>query len=322
MNAAKFSDLWAQLTRPTTGEFTMGFVGDTPIRLAVDGDGFHHVLIPADDFAGTTYQGGDALRARIRDVGIQKFRYDRYLDVYCVNSTLTHSFDRLAAELIEIAASSSKPVDDALKCLAEWKHLFTGRKRRSLTPQERIGIFAELGVLKDFVDAGQIIETSCWTGPSKAPHDFEFETMSLEVKAYGRGSEQVTFHGPLQLDSLEGKPLFLCLRQVEEDENGLSLLELADEIEDNVDDPQVFRTTLNKIGVIEDDESLQHFKYSVIRESLFEVTDETPRIVASSFIDGEVPPGIDRLRYSIEPEDLITGVAYSNVGSWLSEVGK
>ena len=60
----------------------------------------------------------------------------------------------------------------------------------------------------------------------------------------------------------------------------------------------------------------------MIRESLFEVTDETPRIVASSFIDGEVPPGIDRLRYSIEPEDLITGVAYSNVGSWLSEVGK
>ena len=54
MNAAKFSDLWAQLTRPTTGEFTMGFVGDTPIRLAVDGDGFHHVLIPADDYAGTT----------------------------------------------------------------------------------------------------------------------------------------------------------------------------------------------------------------------------------------------------------------------------
>ena len=144
--------------------------------------------------------------------------------------------------------------------------------------------------------------------------------MSLEVKAYGSGSDQVTFHGPLQLDNLGNKPLFLCLRQVEEDDGGNSLLELAEEIEDLVEDKQKFRTTLNKIGVLEDDESLAQFKYAVVRESLFEVTDETPRIVASSFADGEFPAGIERLRYSIEPEDLVTGDAYSNVRSWLAEV--
>lgn len=320
MNEPKFSDLWAQLSRPTTGEFTMGYAFGTQVRLALDQDGFHHVLIPAGDFGGSVFQDGDSLRVRIRDVGIAPYRYERHLDVYCVNSSLTRTFDRLASTLIDVAAASTNPVKAALECLGEWKHLFMDRRRRSLTPQQRIGVFAELGVLKDFLEAGQIIETSSWTGPPKAPHDFEFETMSLEVKAYGSGSEQVTFHGPLQLDNLEGKPLFLCLRQVEEDEGGNTLLELAEEIEELVEDKQKFRTTLNKIGVLEDDESLAQFKYAVVRESLFEVTDETPRIVASSFADGEFPACIERLRYSIEPEDLVTGETYSNVRSWLSVI--
>lgn len=322
MNAAKFSDLWTQLERPTTGEFTMGFVGDTTIRLAVDQEGHHHLLIPAGGFGGSVSQDGDSLRTRIKDVGVAKHRYERHLDVYCVNPALTRTFDRLAATLVEVAAASPRPVDDALKCLGEWKNLFVGQRRRSLTPQQRIGVFAELGVLKDFVEAQQIVDTSSWTGPSKAPHDFEFDTMSLEVKAYGAGSDQVTFHGPLQLDTIEGKPLFLCLRQVEEDEAGNTLLELAQEIEDQVEDSQKFRTTLNKIGVLDDDETLEHYRYSVVRESLFEVNEQTPRIVASSFADGEFPAAIERLRYSVEPEDLITGDVFSNVESWLSEVDK
>lgn len=322
MNATRFSDLWSQLDRPSTGEFTMGFVADTTIRLAVDQEGYHHVLIPAGDYRGSAFHDGDSLRTRITDVGVARHRYERHLDVYCVNPALTRTFDRLAATLVEVAGSSDHPVDDALKSLNEWKSLFIDRRRRSLTPQQRIGIFAELGVLKDFVESGQIVETSPWTGPSKAPHDFEFDTMSLEVKAYGAGSEQVTFHGPLQLDSVEGKPLYLCLRQIEENDGGNTLLELAREIEDQIEDPQKFRTTLNKIGVVDDDDALQHFRYSVVRESLFEVTDQTPRIVASSFSDGEFPAAIERLRYSVEPEDLITGDAFSNVESWLSEVGK
>ncbi|MFD5867406.1 PD-(D/E)XK motif protein [Corynebacterium sp. NPDC060344] len=322
MNAAKFSDLWAELDRPATGEFTMGFVAETRIRLAVDQEGQHHVLIPAGNYNCSIPHDGDSLRTRIHPVGVDRLRYESHLDIYCVNPSLTRAFDRLAAALIEVAGTSTDPVHDALKCLGEWKNLFIDRRRRSLTPQQRIGIFAELGVLKDFVDAQQIVETSAWTGPSKAPHDFEFDTMSLEVKAYGAGSDQVTFHGPLQLDTIEGKPLYLCLRQVEEDEAGNTLLELAQEIEDQVEDPQRFRTTLNKIGVLDDDEALEHYRYSVVRESLFEVNEQTPRIVASSFADGEFPAAIERLRYSIEPEDLITGDVFSNIDSWLSEVGE
>ncbi|KKO80943.1 hypothetical protein WU86_10175 [Corynebacterium xerosis] len=322
MNISEIADLWNDLTIPSTGEFTTGFIGDSEIQLALDQNGFRHILLPLGDIEGDVHYIGEFLRVRVKEVGVARFDFVPHLDVYCVNSILFDTFNRLVGSILDVALTSTTPASDSLKCIDEWKSLFLHRRRSTLTPQQRISLFAELGVLKDFVEAQQIVETSSWTGPSKAPHDFEFDTMSLEVKAYGAGSDQVTFHGPLQLDTFEGKPLFLCLRQVEEDEGGNSLLELAQEIEDQVEDPQKFRTTLNKIGVLEDDENLKHYRYSVVRESLFEVNEQTPRIVASSFADGEFPSAIERLRYSVEPEDLITVDAFSNVESWLKEVGK
>lgn len=324
MTESKFSGMWNQLHIPTSGEFTMGEVARTrsarAIRLALDADGNHHVLIPGDEYRELSFSEGNALKARMKTIAVEGHEYEPNLDVYCVDSSLTKTFDRLAADLIEVAQTASNPVEDSLRALGEWKSLFSTRRRRSLSPQQRIGLFAELSVLKEFAEAEEIAETSCWTGPNKEPHDFEFEYMSLEVKAYGGGSEFVTFHGPLQMDNLDGKPLYLCLREIEEDDDGVSLLALADEIEDSIEDAAKFRTTVNKLGLHDDDPTLQVTKYRMVKETLIEVNENTPRIVPSSFADGQLPEGIERLRYSVLPAELITDVASGDFRSWLREV--
>lgn len=324
MSEPKFSDMWRQLQVPTSGEFMMGDVARTrtgrPIKLALDSEGFHHLLVPADEFADIADRGSGALKVRTKTIGTSGHDYQVFLDIYCVDSSLTATFDRLATELIEVAQFGKSPYDDALEALGHWRSLFSTARRQSLSPQQRIGLFAELSVLKEFAEEQAIIETSCWTGPSRAPHDFEFDYMSLEVKAYGAGTEHVTFHGPLQMDNVDGKPLYLCLREIEEDPDGQTLLELAAEIEDLVEDHAKFRLTINKIGIHDDDATLQSARYRTVKETLMQVTDSTPRIVASSFIDGVVPEGIERLRYSILPEDLITEAASGDFKTWLEEV--
>src|SRR5699024_7203650 len=124
----KFSHTWDQLHVPISGEFTMGEAARTragePIRIALDANGHRHVLIPGDEYREFRFSEGKALNARMKTIAGVGHEYKPNLDIFCIDSSLYKTFDRLVGDLIEVAQTSANPVEDSLRALEEWKSLF------------------------------------------------------------------------------------------------------------------------------------------------------------------------------------------------------
>lgn len=326
IDSTSLAALWLQLTRPQTGEFMVSPITGTqqgqPIYLAVDKHGRRHLLVPTGEYRAIAISDGSALRVEGKTVTIRDAEYSSFLDIQCTKPEFNDTFDHLLVDVITRLERSGQPADDALQCLEDWRAMFRISARRTLSPSQRIGLFAELGALQDLLRVGLVTDSACWTGPSMAPHDFELSQCSLEVKAHGNASELVTFHGINQLDTHDNKPLFLCLRQIEEDSSGKSLIELAQEIGKQLSDPTTFRDTLNKMGVLDGDLQLNAFRYAVTHESIIEVAESTPKIIASSFARGQLPDGVELVRYAIPPAKLISGEVHATIQEWEAKTWK
>lgn len=326
IDSTTLAALWPHLTRPKYGEFTVNAVVETrhdqSSYLAVDKHGHRHFLVPTGDYRAITISDGSALRVEGKTVTIRDTEYTSFLDIHCTRPEFNEIFDHLLVDVITRVGADDRPADAALRCLDDWRALFSTTTRRTLSPSQRIGLFAELGVLQDLLTVGAATDSSCWTGPAMAPHDFELSQCSIEVKAYGAESESVTFHGINQLDTHEAKPLFLCLRRIEEDSFGRSLIDLGRDVGKLLSDRTVFQATLNKLGVLDGDLQLNAFRYAVTHESIVKVSEHTPKIIASSFVSGQLPDGIELLRYSVPPEELIVGDVCANIGEWEAKTWK
>lgn len=315
---------WNKMALVADEELTLADIGVTlsgdAMYLAMDNDGSRHLLLPAPDkFERQTLESERSLQVTTRRVNVGGHEALNFLDIFCIDSRSFPVFDELVYDVYQTAKTESDPVNSAEKRLALWSELFKVKSRRTLSARERIGIYAELSVLLDFLMANATVDTTCWTGPSGAPHDFEFETMSLEVKAYGTETDLITFHGAQQLESSDGKELFLCLRKVSEDPEGTTIPELAEEIAEAVANDLDIRSKLNRLGVHADDKALSTIRYAIERESILPVDEQTPRIVASSFISGKVPEEISRLQYSIAPRDLFREDAHANISTLIQK---
>jgi hypothetical protein len=177
--------------------------------------------------------------------------------------------------------------------------------RRSLSEQQRIGLFAELAMLKELLARQADLPASVWTGPDRMPHDLELPLGCVEVKGLGKSSATITIHGLDQLDTHDEKPLKLALVSVAVDDSGTTTNELVEHVKGAFGDGAGFVAQLAKTGWTADDPMSAVTAYVIESIAVVQVDDLTPRLTRSSLV-AELPQGVDEVRYVVAVSELLS----------------
>jgi hypothetical protein len=298
---------WGVLSAPTDDALSSYpvdmFFGGRPVRLAIDRDGQRHVMVPA----GSEKVAPDQ-RQHVLAMKQASYSFDStptaYLDIVCGDTDLNAEFDDVVLDVLEGIDGSSTPAGDAAATIGRWRRLFRAGLRRSLSEQQRIGLFAELALLKELLAVDGTLSAGVWTGPDRLPHDLELEAGSIEVKGLGRASSTITIHGLEQLDTHDDKTLHLVLVSVVADESGTTTHELVDHLRGTFSDGAAFVSQLAKTGWTADDPMSALTSYAIESIAVVLVDASTPRLTRSSLVS-ELPDGIDDVRYSISVPELM-----------------
>lgn len=298
---------WGVLSTPAEQELSsypvdLMFAG-APVRLALDRRGHRHLLVPSGQEKVSPDQ---RLHVLTMSQGTYAFGAvaDPYLDIQCGDPELNPEFDEVVLDVLACIGDSSTPAAAAAQTISRWRRLFRASLRKSLSEQQRLGLFAELALLEELLDVDGSLSPIVWTGPDRLPHDLELEHACIEVKGLGNTSEGVTVHGLDQLESHDEKPLYLILVKVVSEETGRTINELANDLKARFADGAGFISQLCKSGWAADDHLAAVTPYAVQSVSVVLVTGETPRLVHASLVS-DLPPGVRDVRYVVELSGLL-----------------
>lgn len=295
---------WGVLQRPeesALSTFPLSQPDSTvEIRAALDGQGNRHILI-----SGST---PETLQPRTGVLSISHMRLafsgpaHDYLDVACTDPKLNEQFDELALDVMEACVHADRPVETALQVVERWRRLLRTVGMSGLHENERVGLFAELSV---FLALGSRASASSWTGPLRAPHDFELEHGCLEVKGCSHGASSIWVHGADQLDEHHGRPLALVLATVERVDDGQSIADLVQQLEaQRPHELSLIRERLAaaKYNVV--DGGMHDPTYALRHVTVIPVEANIPRLVGASFVAGAVPSGVGMVDYEVDIAQL------------------
>lgn len=167
--------------------------------------------------------------------------------------------------------------------LKRWRHLFSAAGPKILSPEEEVGLIAELEILEQLLEERGEIAFLRWTGPDKARHDFSFDDISIECKCtLQKNGLFITVHGDTQLEPANDIPLRLVVRKYEATPTGsVHLPDIVDRIVNNphVSGPE-FLSQLVEIGYLHAENLREEFKrYRFCEQHTFDITNEFPRLI-------------------------------------------
>jgi hypothetical protein len=292
-------DLEGLRVRGTGAELPAG-----EVLVASGPDGHRHMLLPLDQGAGFAPDTGT------RGVHITRRRLDtgkgiaEFVDVECRLAHLNPLFATLAREMLDAAlAAPEQPATACRVVLDRWRE-FLGSERSPLLSEDRlVGLLAELLVLETVVGHDPHRRLDVWTGPSGAVHDLRRGDQALEVKGtHVREGRFIEIHGIEQLAAPEGGALHLTWFRFERDDTSpLSLPAAIRELRalgvDNV--ALTERLALAGYDAAHTGEYEQR-RYRTVESRVYVVDASFPRVVPTSFASGAVPPGVLRLRYTVD----------------------
>ncbi|MBP1300779.1 PD-(D/E)XK motif protein [Curtobacterium sp. 1310] len=291
---------WAVLVPPSSAELS-SFVlsseaGESGPRAAVDKEGHRHLLVPhRDDASVLVVEPNSALTTSSRSLTFGFGPMD-YVDVACRDSSLRREFDQICADILEAfdEDGAGRAAERSAQVVGRWRRLLRTVRSRGLSPEQRVGLFAELNVLRALASEG-LADADNWTGPEAAPHDFEFASASIEVKGVGADADHIVIHGFDQLDEVDGKPLHLVVAGVYEDAGGERLADVLAEAEAAIAAPGTVRAKVDRLGYRSEDDDI---RLSFGQLFIAQVTADFPRIIGGD-LDAGVPYGLSRLSYHI-----------------------
>ncbi len=164
--------------------------------------------------------------------------------------------------------------------------------------QER-GLFAELLLLRRLIPVvGAYAAVTSWSGPQKAPRDFSFGSVFIEVKSNGGPQNPyVVISSENQLNSSAQEKLFLFVAGLGSGAaDGASIDDLVEEIFKTIGADVValeeFELRLAAAGYVA---SQNHGTYDCLGTAFYEVDENFPRLTPS-----QLPPGVMRTKYSVD----------------------
>jgi hypothetical protein len=280
---------------PTGDEVSAG-----QLLAGIDSEGRRHFLIPlfTGEPAKTDTKGRAVHLGRIALEG------SSYLTVVCLRPELHRVFTQFCRELAESVEDAKSPAREAGEAFDRGRALFSDAVDRGLLGEEALlGLLGELLTVRDLLLCGAPGTLEFWTGPSGEIHDLRTATHAIEVKStLLREGRIVAIASVDQLQEPLGADLILHHTRFERDPGGSDLRKVvADVLTAGADHAAVSRRLL-EVGVDIDDLPLYSGrKYRVVETRAYDVTGAAfPRLLRSSYIDGNIPPGTLRISYAID----------------------
>lgn len=173
-----------------------------------------------------------------------------------------------------------------------------------LGPEARVGLFAELEVLKNWLirSLGPEAAVKAWTGPKAAPQDFQAEGCAIEVKATRSSLPQrIKISSERQLETRNLNRLFLVRFSVDEKPaQGVTLPQAVLMVRALLQaHPLVlldFNNLLTRVGYHDHHES--HYlgeEYAIRERFVYDVKEGFPRIIES-----QLPAGLGKVSYEVD----------------------
>ena len=247
----------------------------------------------------------------LRGFRVQSVRFNAtdYIAISVVDVPGTDMAKIAEAVLLLVAHEAPKGVGERqaaeaiITSIIKLQSLFTNNGG-PLGPEARVGLFAELKVLQDWLIAklGAELAVRAWTGPKAAPQDFQAEGCAIEVKATRSSLPQtVKISSERQLETRNLNRLFLVRFSVDEKPaQGVTLpwavAELRQELAATPLALLEFNNLLTRVGYQDHHEPhYQSEEYAVRERFAYEVVDGFPRIIES-----QLPPGLGKVSYEVD----------------------
>ncbi|ROQ96172.1 putative PD-(D/E)XK family protein DUF4420 [Streptomyces sp. 2132.2] len=252
------------------------------------------------------------------------------VEIVAQPSTDRGVFSSLLADLLShLASTSSAPTATVTRRIATWQRMLGRGLGQVLGSEERVGLFGELLVLRDFVVraiAGNAVAS--WTGPRGGAKDFLWGGWGLEAKT--TVSSQLfppcRIHGEEQLGIGSLTTLLLTHQTLRRDSAGLSLPDLVDELREHrglVGQLSALEDALLEAGWVESHR--RHYedeRWVLAGRRLYRVEDGFPGIISSM-----LPAGVSGVSYNLDlrlcgPFQVDEGTARDLLGDETSRLGE
>ncbi|CAM3498604.1 PD-(D/E)XK motif protein [Nocardioides dubius] len=270
------------------------------VLVGVDHLSRRHLLIPL--------LPGEAARTDTKGRGVHLARLSHgstaYLTVLCLLPELHHVFTQFCRELIDTVAGASSPAREAAVALDRWRALFSDADRRGLVSDEVLtGLLGELLIVERLLRLGAPGDLRFWCGPFHELHDIRSASHAIEVKAtLVREGRIVSISSVDQLQEPAGSDLLLVHTRLDTDPAGFNLSDLVHRnLEAGAHRREIDRR-LHELGIAAGDLTpYAARRFSVPEVRFYDVVGFAfPRLLRSSFAEGDVPPGTLRIGYAID----------------------
>jgi len=213
-------------------------------------------------------------------------------------------FLKICTDLIKISEKcrhEDKMINTIYTRLKKWQSFLKQNSNVSLTLPEQMGLYTELSCLAEYIIPNYNNERSIgsWTGPDFDKQDFSLDNKLIEVKSYisSKGAI-VTISSFYQLDNSK-KPLYLLIYGLTVSTNGISLIDLIENLEKLLQDIPLaleqFQEKLALCGYIAGITEPPFYKFIIDKRIAFNVDDSFPKITSYS-----VPQEISSVIYTLD----------------------
>ena len=314
MTLEELESLWAVLQPPATpdaisGRRAIGLPSDRPAYLAVDSRRRRHLLVLVPDGTAPISQ----CETRSLEVTTARFQVGSnpeslYVDLICTDSSQYSTFSAIVQDLIRSIRQSRTPLRDSIiSALARWRAFWTV-KTGGMSREHALGLFGELWFLRRWLRIVDATTIECWQATDSARHDFQWPSVSVEVKTTATQITTAPIHRIAGLDQLadpEQGQLFLFSLQVCDDALSSNTLHslvasISAEIMDNFQVLSEFSDKLAARGYSPADQQAPTRPLRILAERLYRIAEGFPKLTRKFFQPTGLPAGIHGIEYAID----------------------
>ena len=222
----------------------------------------------------------------------------KYLVLSCSDEKYRNNFAELSCDFVNPGSDGSnriKLLSDPLAWWSQWVGLLGDKKSN----RKSYDIISELLAL-DFLY--QKDDTVVWKAAEAGTHDIESATENFEVKSTIKKSETcITISNQHQLES--ANKLSLLFFRLEKSLSGVSINDVLKSLVIHGYDKGLIESQMMKKGYVKGS-SIRDVKYKILEIRKFDVNEDFPKIVETSFKNNVFPKNIVKILYTIDLEGL------------------
>lgn len=242
-----------------------------------------------------------------------------YSDVF------TSLVDDVAATMDHVARSDRAIAAAFIERLARWQRFLSQHEPEGLSEEAQRGLYGELWFFRKYLlpNLSSQAAVKAWTGPQRAPHDYQLPSCAVEVKtSIAKQHQNLRIASERQLDDSNIDALFLCHLSLDMFEgSGDSLVDAVQSIRDALSGDVIataeWEERLFSAGYL--DAHSHHYSgrgYAIRNSYVFRIREGFPRIVESQLANGvgDVTYSISVascMPFSVEDSDIVSCIVRS-----------